>query len=72
MASTQSQLPLDNPYMYFGVWGFYLFPTFTENEFEGLNDFQKKREEMLAYAAMFILEVPIKYFLNFQVVGLFV
>jgi len=41
-------------------------------KFVGLNDFQEKKGKTLTYAAMFILEVPIKYFLNFQVVGLFV
>lgn len=41
-------------------------------KFVGLNDFQEQKGKMLTYAAMFILEVPIKYFLNFQVVGLFV
>lgn len=52
--------------------GFICFQLLLKMKFVGLNDFQEKKGKMLTYAAMFILEVPIKYFLNFQVVGLFV
>lgn len=41
-------------------------------DFVGLNDFQEKRGKMLTYAGMFMLGVRMKYFINFQLDGLFV
>lgn len=51
---------------------FICFQLLWKMDFVGLNDFQKKKGKMLTYAGMFMLGVRMKYFINFQLDGLFV